>query len=372
MEKEATKIPEFDVSKISDEPTEKAVTIMNMLKEKIFIIDNYKGFEYENFIETLLHAMLEGFEHKEFRDHPVMYKFRDDPKEDVKWLPFRHFIINTMFWNPMKWLDPEHLDDSYIVPSSDMYKMTPLYIADYMNERYITVYNRHIPNMPDKPIYEINKELNNIIGRTNFLFSRFSAYFSMFFGISSSIETFKNLADRIPELKELFYFTLDTSKQPAEMEADLTKVQNQAVNLINNDPEFNPLKPLLQPKAGLNVKQFRDMCINIGMKPDQDGRTIPKPINTNYLIGGLINPTDYYIGAIPGRKAQIINNEFMGKTGHLLILIAILTASVKLSRTVMDCGSPNPIPVEVKSETHLKKLDGRMYRMRGDIIKPSM
>ena len=363
---ETEQIPEFDISKISDEPTEKAVAIMEMLDENMFIIEKYKGFEYEDFIETLLHSMLEGFEHKEFRDHPVMYKFKDDPNEKVKWLPFRHFIINTIFWNPMKWLDPEHLDDSFIVPSSDMYKMTPIYIADYMNEKYIGVYNRFIPNMPNMAICDINRELNNIIGRTNFLFSRFSAYFSMFFGISSSIEIFKNLADRMPELHDLFYYQLDTSKQPAEMEDDLTKMQNKAVDIIVNDPEFNPLKPLLQPKAGLNVKQFRDMCINIGMKPDQDGRTIPKPINTNYLIGGLMNPTDYYIGAIPGRKAQIINNEFMGKTGHLLILIAILTASVKLSKTVMDCGSPNPIPFEIKSETHLKKLDGRMYRMGGE------
>ena len=94
---ETEQIPEFDISKISDEPTEKAVAIMEMLDENMFIIEKYKGFEYEDFIETLLHSMLEGFEHKEFRDHPVMYKFKDDPNEKVKWLPFRHFIINTMF-----------------------------------------------------------------------------------------------------------------------------------------------------------------------------------------------------------------------------------------------------------------------------------
>lgn len=366
MGKDIASIPEFDINNISLELTPKAKEIMKKFKDKIFIIEKYNGEKYEEFIMTLIYTMLEGYEHEEFRNQPIMYKFKDDEKEQVKWLPFKHFIINTVFWNPMKWLDPDNLDESYIVPSSEMYKMTPIYIKEYMDDKYITYYNSHIPNMPNISIYGINRELNNIIGRTNFLFSRFSAYFSFFFGISSSIETFKDLADRIPEMNDVFYFKLDTTKQPAEMEQDLLDVQNKAVDLIMNDKEFNTLKPLLQPKAGLNIKQIRDMCMNIGMKPDQSGRTIPTPINTNFLIGGLQNPVDYYIGAIPGRKAAIINNEYLGKTGHLLILIAISTASVRLSRTVMDCHSPNPIPVDITSKDHLKKLDGRKYRFRGE------
>ena len=359
-------IPDFDISLVSDGLTPKAQAIMDKFKEKIFIIEKYNGQEYEDFIMTLIHTMLEGYEVEEFRNYPVMYKFKDSPDEQVKWLPFKHFIINTVFWNPMKWLDPDNLDESFIVPSADMSKMTPIYIKSYMDDKYTTNYNRYIPNMPNVNIYGINKEMNNIMGRTNFLFSRFSAYFLIFNGISSSIESFKELADRIPELNDMFYFKSDESKQPAHIEKDLSNALDHTISLIENDKEFNPFKPLLQPKSGLNTKQLRDMCINIGMKPNQDGKTIPKPINTNYLTGGLKNTRDYYVAAIPGRKAAIINHEYMGKTGHLLILIAISTASVRLSRTVMDCHSPNPIPMYVKDEEQLKRLEGRSYRYAGD------
>ena len=176
------------------------------------------------------------------------------------------------------------------------------------------------------------------------------------------------MADRIPELKELFYYKLDETKQPAEMEDDLDELQKNIVRCISNDEKFNPIKPLLQAKSGLNLKQLRDTLGNIGLKPNEEGRTISDPINSNYLVDGLTSLTDYYKVGISGRKAAIINHEFMGKTGHLLILIAIATASVKLSRTVDDCHSVNPIPIKIVDRKYLEKLDGRRYKLPGEPV----
>lgn len=369
MNNEQMEIPVFSKEAIeqAEHLTETAQEIMKSLQTKTFIIEKYRG-QYVNFINMLFNTMLEGFEHEEFRTMNVMYKFRDDPEEDTKYIQFRHFIINTILWVPMMYLDPDNIGDFLIVPSSMMNKMTPSFIKRYMDDNYISVYNRHIPAKPHLPVSAINKELNIAIGETNYLLQRISSLFLKFFGISSSIETFKDIADRNPEMDELYHYRLDETKQPAEMEDELNQLQDRAVQCILNDSEFNPLIPLLQKDSGLNLKQFRDTCLNIGLKPDLDGRTMSKPINTNFLTGGLTNETYYYMGAISGRKAQIINNEFMGKSGYLLILIAIATSSVKLSKTIDDCGSPNPIPINIKSEEHLAKLDGRRYRYRGDTV----
>lgn len=357
-------IPVFDLSLIDEGLSEKAKAIMAMLDERHFIIMNYKG-KYEKFIMTMIYNMLEGYEHEEFRNHTVMYKFRDDPKEEVKWLPFKHFIINAILWNPMMMLDPENINESMIVHSSEMVKMTPIYIKQYMDRFYTTKYDRFIPAMPNINITRINHELNYVIGVTNHLLTRISAYFSDFFGISSSIETFMDLAQRIPEINELFHFRLDDDLQPSEMEKILDQKQKELVKYIEEDVIWNSMKPLMIPGAGLNMKQVKDTLITIGPRPNQDGKTIHEAVNKNFLIEGLDNPVDYYKVAIAGRKAAIINNEFMGKTGHLLILIAICTASVKLSRTTMDCGSPNQVPIDIKSEEYLVRLEGRRYRLPG-------
>ena len=367
MTNEVIDIPVFSQEAIeqAEHLTETAQKIMESLQSKTFIIEKYKG-QYINFINMLFNTMLEGFEHEEFRNMNVMYKFKDSKEEQVKYMQFRHFIINTILWVPMMYLDPDNIGDFLIVPSSMMNKMTPSYIKEYIDDNYISAYNRHIPSMPHLPMNAVNKQLNIAVGETNFLLQKISAHFLKFFGISSSIETFKDLADRIPEMDELFHYKLDETKQPAEMEEELNELQDKAIGLILSDDQFNPLIPLLQSDSGLNLKQFRDTCLNIGLKPDLDGRTMSTPINTNFLTGGLTNERYYYMGAIAGRKAQIINNEYMGKSGYLLILIAIATNNIRLSKTVMDCGSPNPIPITIKTQKHLEKMDGRRYRYRGE------
>ena len=81
---------DFDITKIDEGLTEKAKEIMNILKDKVYVIediieegkrlgrerhneDYYKLF-YQKFYGTLIFQMLHGFEHKEFREQPVYFK----------------------------------------------------------------------------------------------------------------------------------------------------------------------------------------------------------------------------------------------------------------------------------------------------------
>lgn len=362
-------IPVFDPSLVSDTLTEDAERILDMFRDKVAYISEYMPIKkYDKTIETLRDNMLFGFEHKEFRDFPVQFKFRkDDPDEEVKWLPYRSFLINMIMWRPQYCLDPDNIGDNLIIPAALSSKMGPNFIKEYFDRNYIDKYNRYIPSMPYLAIHEIVGELSEVLGETTFIIQQTTSKFSNFFGLSASIEAFKELGDRIPEIKELMYYQLDETKQPAEMEKDLKNATDTFKKLIVEDNKFTVIKPLFACKSGLNEKQVCNMVINGGLKPNEDGRTISTPINTNFLAqGGLHDVIYYYINGIAGRKAAIINNEFMGRTGHLLILIAICCADIRLSKTCMDCNTINPVPIEIKSKTHLVKMHGRRYKFRGD------
>ena len=371
MDNQTVNQPVFDIRLVREDMTEEAKAILETLKSKVCYISEFKSIKrYDEAIRTFATNLTYGFEHKEFRDFPVQFKFvKDDETEEVKWLPYRHFVINMIMWRPQMCLDSENLrsGNELIISSSEMIKIGPKLIKEYFDTHYVRKYNRFIPEYPNLRIEDINGTLSEVLGETTFLIQRTTSMFSKFFGLSADIETFMDLAKRNPEIDALMHFKLDEMKQPSEMEQDLNGAINNFVDLVLQDGEFNKLKPLLASKSGLKLDQLRDMVINSGLKPDFNGRTIARPINTNFLAGGgFRNLTDWYTNAISGRKAAILNNEFMGKTGHMLILVAIATASVRLSKSCLDCSTVNPIPIEIKSKTHLQKMDGRRYRFRGD------
>ncbi len=70
------------------------------------------------------------------------------------------------------------------------------------------------------------------------------------------------------------------------------------IKILLNDPGRNLLQPILKSGAGIKSKQLAEFSINGGFKPDLDGNTIPIPINSNFVVGGLSNVTNYYIDSL--------------------------------------------------------------------------
>ena len=367
-EEQLAEIPENILDYIDEGMTPKAKEILKKLDDGVVIIEHHVDLKdemkFRSFILSLFDTAKEGFEHEEFRHHPVYYKFRDDPEEEMKWLPFNVFIINCIFWYPCTCLDFRALDEDFIVSPFMMPELSPSLIKKYFDERYVTKYIKKIPQMPDVPIDKVSMRLSRVLGIATWLFTRTSADFSMFFGISTSIEIYMGLAKKYPRINEIYHTKLDPTAQPAELEKQVTSLRDEFVQIVKDDPEFNSLKPLVI-KSGIKLDQLTSVVAAINLKPDIDGTSIPYPIESNYLVDGLKNLIDYYIVAISGRKAAIFNKEYMGRSGYLMILIDMMCANVKLSKTTMDCGSPNPIGINVKTYNHLSRLEGRRYRLPG-------
>lgn len=350
-EKEGT--IKFDPSKVQYELTDKAKEIMKTLKNNMFVISNVASTreDYENFLDTLLNNMHYGFEHEEFRDCQVTYKFRDDPKEDIKWTTFRIFIVNAILWYPQVIIDLDKLDDTFILSDHDVIYMTPGVQKNYIDKHYMQRY-MHI------------EDLSAIVHDANHFLAQISKRFNQFMGISININTFRDLEKRIPEYGELMRFHVDESKQPAEIERDIQEVSNRQMELILGDSEFNTLKAIMQPGAA-KEKQLSEIQTLIGLKPNEQGQTMMRPINTNYILQGLNSIFNLYVEAVSGRTAAIINKTLMGDAGHLLIVIAIMTASAKLKKSPTDCGGINLVPIEVTDKKVLKKINMRKYKLPG-------
>ena len=138
---------------------------------------------------------------------------------------------------------------------------------------------------------------------------------------------------------------------------------------MEDDEELTTLRVLVGSRSVKNA-QLAEFISIIGNKPNEDGITISTPINNNYVTGNLASIPKYYINNISGRKAAVTNHEFMGPGGYVLILVALLSAQVKLDPHVHDCRTVNPLPILVASDEHLRRLDGRRYRFnQGDSYK---
>lgn len=246
---------------------------------------------YRELIETVFEYLRMGFEIKELREAPVYYRFKDGGP--VYSLQLRRFLTNLMFWHPMLTLGAiDDLDEGYIV---DATKLSSGYIETYFNENIIKPYRDRVSN----------KTLNKIIHDVIFNLNRISTEFNIILGLTINIESFIDVANRNERFNEIIHTKIDDSMQPSEIEAHLNALMKEEIEILKE--EDNVLKPMLRAGAGIKNKQLAEMSINVGLKPDLSGNTIPIPINTNLVTGGLQNVTNYYIDSIGGRKSLIAN-----------------------------------------------------------------
>lgn len=357
---------DFDISLVEEGLTKEAKSILKLLEEKIFIIDviieegrkkgeaignpDYYKEYYTDFYNTMILQLMHGYEHEEFRTHPVHFKFHESDIV-VDHLQFRYFVCNLAFWYPVITVAPETLGEDNIIREPMGKLMQTSFIADYMNRTYAVPYASVLDS----------RERSETFADTNFLIMQIPIKFADYIGTSIDIEQFRDMCKRMPEFEDGLYQKLDVTLQPAEMEAQKKKIDEHQIKMIINDDELTTMRIMLSSNS-IKLQQVAELIGIIGTKPAGNGNTLPIPINGNWIVDGLSDVIDYFINCISGRNAAIINHEFMGSAGYLLILVALLCIDVKLSKTVDDCHTANPVPTIIRSKAHLMKLDGRWYR----------
>ena len=318
----------------------------------IFILDELLKDKkiFKKVFNDAYNYMKKGFECKEVRSFMVKYMWsRED--EDVYEMEIRHMITNMMFWRTF--LD---LDKEYVLTREDQvdaFNINNKMIKKYIDKRIIGQFLFKVE------IKKLNKAIHDLLYRL----VQIGNDFNEIMGMGLNLETFIELADKNPRFNQIIRTKVDENQQPHEIENYLNELMEEELEILKR--EDNCLKPILLAGAGIKSDQLREMTINGGLKPDLSGNTVPIPINSNLLVGGFSNITNYYIDATGGRKALIANATVMGLAGHFAQLVKLLTTDIKLS-DMDDCGTVHGVELKITSKKYLQRLHGRYYRTRYD------
>ena len=317
------------------------------LNETIFDVNEvmYSEERFHSVLSRLYDYMKMGFEEERVRKHPLTYCFHGGKTYTME---IRHFIVNMMCWLPMtRFEESERIDEKYVLDCSCL---TTNQLTEWYNEFIIE------PFIDTIDIVTMNEALHESITKH---LGKISLDFNIIMGISVSAHMFIDLAERSPEFNEIIHTHADPSMQPAEIEEMAHRGQRKIVELLRELD--SPIRPIIRCGEGINTKQLREFAVYGGLKPDMVGNTIPRPIDSNFIVGGLNSVSSFYIDKQAGRKAVVANKLLMGNAGFFSDKIMRLSKNTRLDVHESDCHSLHPIKFEVLSDKHLRLLDKSYY-----------
>lgn len=303
---------------------------------------------FQEVFDLLYGYMKAGFEEERVRKHELFYAFADTD-EKIYSMEIRHFIVNMLCWYPMTRMHiADKLDESFVL---DCHCLSKKQMMNYFNEKIIEPFRDEVSS----------EKLNQIFADTVYRLGQISLDFNEIMAISINIQTFIELEEQSPEFSELIHTKLDTTMQPSEIESVLHDRMNRLVKIMKEVP--NSLQPILNCGEGIKHKQLSEMLVAGGLKPDMVGNTIPVPIDSNFLIGGLNSVKNFFIDKQAGRKAVVANKTLMGNAGHFAAKIMKVTKDTRVDFGVHDCGTLHPIEYFVSDFDHLRIINRSYYAL---------
>lgn len=306
------------------------------------IMGSKKRFEQTH--DLLYNYMKMGFEEERVRKHPLLYSFDG---QTVYQMEIRHFIVNMLCWFPMikigkvKDLGPKFVLDCSCLNSKSM--------QGYFNDNIIEPYRDFVTN----------EEMNLIFEETVYRLSKISLDFNEIMAISINIDTFIELAEQSEEFDAIIHTKPEPGMQPVEIEAMTHNRMNRLIQIMKTID--NDIKPILNSGEGIKDKQLSEFAVMGSLKPDITGNTISKPIDTNYIVGGLNSVGNFFVDKQAGRKAVVANKTLMGNAGYFAAKIMKVTKDTRLDMSVDDCHTNHPISYYVKDIEHLRIIEKSYY-----------
>lgn len=313
---------------------------------------------YDNMRSCILNLVRGSFTIRACREYPIKFKFNKKDKEEYQ-LELRDFLINLILFEPfIELYGLNVLDKSYIFDC----KTGIPNIENYINNKIILT----LKDYQVKNTY-LNIRISNVIYNLRMI----SVDFSQILGLNFNIFTFADMYSSNTEIRDIMETKFDESLQPYEIEAQLKELQNREMQIYKDLPD-NELGAILRSATGVKPKQFTEFTIAGGLKPTIDGYTIPEVIQNSILIGGLDRPSYFYIDAGGANKSLIMNKRVMGSAGYFGKLVSLLTRTLSMDTEISDCGNPHLIEIELKTNTHLKRCDGKYFKVNKDDIDYSV
>ena len=293
--------------------------------------------------QNIINILSDGIETDEVKNFKIHVKFPDDELD----LYIFQYMFNLMMW-------------TLIVCSGTRIMSYNLFFEDVITKKEIKKYidNQFIrKNMTKMDLVSLNQNIDRCIGKFKDLIN-----FQMYCCNTIDFKDTVDFMNEFPEFNDIIH--LDISGVPMEDIKDYgMKYTNIMIKYITRPDRDHNLKYPFISKEGVNAKQFREVSVNIGTKPNGKGGVFPKPISNSFINGGLQSVEDVLIDSSIGRIAQILTKQNVGQSGAFARRLGLNNQDSKLHHDPSySCDSVNFEKVTIKTKDILEIYNMRYYR----------
>lgn len=296
---------------------------------------------YYNYFNGILNIMRDGIEDPEVQALKIGLTYADGN--------FCRFTLTDFFFQLIFYTLPIFIGEP----------VTPKYFIDTRAITKKTIEN--FINSIIKP-HETDidfKVLNNLIDDTIYKF-KYIDEFSMYLANTVNFRDTLDLMEKYPEFNDTMH--LDISGVPIEdvKSVGMEYTYKQIEYIKNND---HCLRDSFISGEAISPKQFKEVSVNIGTKPNGRGGIWEYVINNSFMNGGVSTYESYYMECNNGRYAQTLQKMNVGISGAFARLLETNNLGTFFNTNPnYACNTRNFIKVTIKDQTWLNIYDKRYYR----------
>lgn len=291
---------------------------------------------------SIINILKDGIETPEVQSMMLHVVFENDTDLD---LSIFDYTINLMFWQFCTIVHHPIWDVHIVFPED----ITKKYIKEYIDNIFVDKYRKKLP------FIELNQTIDAVIGKFRDL-----RQFQMYLANTLNLEDTIDLMNQYPEFNETVHF--DTTGIPLEdiKEAGMAAT-NKQIRYIKNSNHC--LRDSFRTGEAISPKQYKEVAVNIGSKPDGQGSVFPHPIKHSFMNGGLQSAEEICIESSVGRVAQILQKTNVGESGAFARQLELNNQDTFLNPDPnYVCDTHNFEEITIENETMLNMYDLRYYR----------
>ena len=291
---------------------------------------------------SAINILKDGIETQEVQSMMVHIIFTDGIDVD---LSIFDFLINLMMWQLCTGVNCP-ITSLHLAFFEDITKRS---IKEYIDNVFVDKYRKLIP------FINLNQTIDDVIGKFRDL-----RPFQMYLANTLNLEDTIELMEKYPEFNETIHFSTEGIPLEDVKDAGMAATNKQISYIKNSD---HCLRDSFRTGEAISPKQYKEVAVNIGSKPDGQGSVFPHPIPNSFMNGGLQTPEDICIESSVGRVAQILQKTNVGESGAFARNLELNNQDTTLHQDPnYICDTRNFEEVTIDSETKLQMYDLRYYR----------
>lgn len=307
--------------------------------------DDLNDYNIDTHFDNIIAILNDGIEDAKTRDFKIHIIFPDDELD----LYIIQYMYNLMFW-------PLIVCSGNKIMSYNLFfeeVITKSEIKSYIDKQFIKM------NLKNMDLILLNQNIDRCIGKFRELIN-----FQMYLCNTLDFKDTVDFMNEFPEFNDLMH--LDISGVPMEdvKEYGMKATNNMIKYITSPDKDHNAKYPFIS-KEGINAKQFKEVVVNIGTKPNGRGGVFPRAIPSSFVNGGLETIEDVLIDSSIGRIAQILTKQNVGQSGAFSRRLGLNNQDSKLHYDPnYVCDSVNFQTVTIKNKDFLEAYNMRYYRFK--------